>query len=56
MQKRQARMEADQEPERLMREGMEATRNMLETCKVDSNSPVLFERLRGIVLNEEDET
>lgn len=58
-QKRQARMEADLEPERKMRQGMEDQRCMLDTCKEPRDgvaTAVMFERLRGIVLNEEDDT
>ena len=58
-QKRQARMEADLEPERKMRQGMEDQRCMLDTSKEPRDgvaTAVMFERLRGIVLNEEDDT
>jgi hypothetical protein len=44
-----------------MREGMEAEKTLLETCiePVPNSSnevAVMFERLRAIVLNEEDDT
>ena len=58
-QKRKARMEADLEPERLMRAGMESEKRMLQTCKAPQDpaeTSVMFERLRGIVINEEDDT
>lgn len=58
-QKRQARMQADLEPERKMKEGMDAEKRLLDTClepKADSQVAVMFERLRAIVLNEEDDT
>lgn len=58
-QKRQARMEADLEPERKMRAGMEEQRCLLDTCKEPREgvkTAVMFERIRGIVLNEEDDT
>ena len=52
-------MEADLEPERKMRQGMDDQRCMLDTCKEPRDgvaTAVMFERLRGIVLNEEDDT
>ena len=58
-QKRKARMEADLEPERLMRAGVESEKRMLQTCKAPQDpaeTSVMFERLRGIVINEEDDT
>ena len=42
-----------------MRAGMEAERCMLDTCKEPtdvSQTAVMFERMRGIVLNEEDDS
>ena len=52
-------MEADLEPERLMKAGMDEQRKMLQTCQAPadlSKTAVMFERMRGIVLNEEDDT
>lgn len=52
-------MQADLEPERKMKDGMDAEKRLLETClepKADSQVAVMFERLRAIVLNEEDDT
>jgi hypothetical protein len=57
--KRLERIEADLEPERLMRAAMEMQRKMLQTNTASadaSKTTVMFERLRGIVLNEEDDT
>ena len=42
-----------------MKAGMEDLRRMLATCKPpndDGSCAVMFERMRGIVLNEEDDT
>jgi len=42
-----------------MKKGMEAERCMLDTCKEPRDgvqTAVMFERLRGTVLNEEDDT
>lgn len=60
-QKRESRIQADLEPEIKMREGMDAEKALLETSlELKPNSegqvPVMFERLRAIVLNEEDDT
>lgn len=58
-QKRQARIEVDLEPERKLREGMDAYKAALDTCKEPQEgvkTAVMFERLRGIVLSEEDDT
>ena len=52
-------MEADLEPERLMKEGMEQEKKMLQTCKAPADptkTAVMFERMRGIVINEEDDS
>ena len=52
-------MEADLEPERLMQAGMEQEKKMLQTCKPPAdpaNTAVMFERMRGIVMNEEDDS
>ena len=57
--KRLERIEADLEPERIMRAAMELERKMLQTnvAPADaSKTTVMFERMRGIVLNEEDNT
>ena len=47
------------EPERLMKEGMELEKKMLQTCKAPADptkTSVMFERMRGIVMNEEDDS
>ena len=47
------------EPERLMKEGMEQEKKMLQTCKAPADptkTAVMFERMRGIVVNEEDDS
>ena len=58
-QKRQSRMQADLEPERKMKEGMDQEKLMLSTsqpARAGEQVAVVFERMRGIVLNEEDST
>ena len=57
--KRQARRDEDLEPEKQMKDGMDEQKKLLATAQPptdESKTAVMFERLRGIVLNEEDDT
>ena len=59
-QKRKERIEEDLEPERQMAAGMEQLKKTLQTSQApaseEAKTAVMFERLRGIVLNEADDT
>lgn len=58
-QKRKARVEADLEPERKMAEAMDAERKILasgQPANDDGTGFVMFERMRALVRNEEDDT
>ena len=59
-QKKKERIQEDLEPERQMAAGMEQLRKTLQTSQApaseEAKTAVMFERLRGIVLNEADDT
>ena len=59
-QKRKERLQEDLEPEKKMAEGMEQLKKTLQTSQApaseEAKTAVMFERLRGIVLNEADDT